>query len=139
MPTALENRALALVLEVGHAHAAENKIATIRDLRNATPVAERPFGLRAFKEAVEWALTQPRDFSAFLADWQNTPSYWRQYVFPNGRAVNISIDGRPDCAFRFTVDYDGEDGMFTAPGLSTAEVEAKLAEVAALPDTNPTT
>lgn len=138
MPTALESRALAFVVELGHDRARDNMLMTIREIRNSYQPKDRP-ELREIKEAVEWALTQPRDFSAFLADWQNTPNYWRQYQFPNGRAVNVEIDARLDCAFRFTVEYDGEDGMFTAPGLSTAEVEAKLVEVAALPGTNPTT
>jgi hypothetical protein len=86
--------------------------------------------------------TTVTDLARYLADWQNTPSYWRQYIFPNGRAANVVVDPIPqDPAhqFRFQVEYDGEDGMFTAPGLSTAEVEAKLAEVAALPVHNPTT
>ena len=73
------------------------------------------------------------DFARYLVDSQNKPSYWRQYQFPNGRGVNVEVDVRLDSAFRFVVEYDGEEGMFTTPGLSTAEVEAKLAEIAGLP------
>lgn len=69
----------------------------------------------------------------YLADSQDTPNYWRQYVFPNGRGANVSIDERPDSEFRFVVEYDAEHGLETEGGLSRSEVEAKLAEIAALP------
>lgn len=132
MPTALQSRALTFVAELGHDRTVNQKIATIREIRNSYPREEWP-ELRDVKDAVEWALAQPRDFSQYLTDWQNTPSYWRQYTFPNGRGANIEVDPNPKNAFRFVVEYDGEDGMFTAPGLSTSEVEAKLAAIAALP------
>lgn len=59
----------------------------------------------------------------------NDPAWWN-FVFPNGRGANVALSRWP---FRFDVDYDGEDGDFTATGLTSEQVEAKLAEVAALP------
>ena len=77
------------------------------------------------------------DFARYLADSSIAPSWWHIYKFPNGRAASVIVD--PRYPFRFEVEYDGLDGKFIAPGLSTDEVEAKLAAIAALPDTNPTT
>jgi hypothetical protein len=65
-----------------------------------------------------------------LAPWAVRPQW--PYRFPNGHRVNVLIDdNRP---FRFRLDHFGSDCL---SGLSTAEVEAKLAEVAALPAHNP--
>ena len=59
----------------------------------------------------------------------NEPA-WHNFVFPNGRGANVAISKWP---FRFDVEYDGDDGMFVAAGLTTEQVEEKLTEVAALP------
>ncbi len=72
------------------------------------------------------------DFTQCIADHclAGASSLWWQYRFPNGRVANVSPSNVP---LRFDVEYDGEDGMFTARGLSTEQVEAKLADVTALP------
>lgn len=71
------------------------------------------------------------DFAHHLADQVGNGSTWWSYRFPNDRKAYVMPDG--DQPFRFEVEYDGEDGTFTATGLTTDEVEAKLAEVAAMP------
>lgn len=73
------------------------------------------------------------DFARYLTDSSIAPSWWRIYKFPNGRAASVTVDPDPDLPFRFEVEYDGPDGAAVALGLSTVEVEAKLAEIAALP------
>lgn len=72
------------------------------------------------------------DLTQYIADHclAGAQSLWWQYRFPNGRNANVSPSNVP---LRFDVEYDGADGMFTAPALSTEQVEAKLAEVMALP------
>lgn len=140
MPTALESRALAFVVGLGHDRARDNMLMTIREVRNSYPPKDRP-ELREIKEAVEWALTQPRDFSRFLTDSQTVPSFWHRYEFPNGHSASVIVDPRPQHPFRFEVESSDPDDIGRGgivPGLSTSEVEAKLAEIAALPDTNPT-
>jgi hypothetical protein len=76
------------------------------------------------------------DPSLFLVDFQDQPRWWRYYRFPNGRTVSVIVDPRPHLPFRFEVEYDDLNGMVTASGLSTGEVETKLASVAALPATD---
>ncbi len=56
--------------------------------------------------------------------------FW-EFTAPNGRDVHIESDSASP--LRFVMEYDGEDGLLTAPGLTTDQVEEKLAEVAALP------
>ncbi|GAA2347394.1 hypothetical protein [Dactylosporangium salmoneum] len=73
------------------------------------------------------------DYTAHLADHRAAPAPWWRYEFPNGRGAQVYPANHERHPYRFDVEYDGEDGMFVAPGLSTAEVEAKLAEVMALP------
>lgn len=70
-------------------------------------------------------------FSQYLHETKRTGLLWWAYRFPNGRRASVIPDLHEP--FHFEVEYDGEDGMFTAPGLTTAEVEAKLTEVAGLP------
>jgi hypothetical protein len=72
-------------------------------------------------------------FNAHLADSRGVPSLWWHYEFPNGRGAQVYPAHHQQHPFRFDVEYDGEDGMFTAPGLTTDQVEAKLAEIMALP------
>ncbi|MER7280525.1 hypothetical protein ABT369_39410 [Dactylosporangium sp. NPDC000244] len=76
----------------------------------------------------------PETVNDYIADHclAGTSSLWWQYRFPNGRGATVS-PAHAVYPFRFDVEYDGEDGLFTAEGLSTAEVEAKLAAVQALP------
>lgn len=60
------------------------------------------------------------------------PSWW-EFEFPNGRAVNVAA--RRDLPFRFDVeaeDTSWADASSTFEGLTSEQVEAKLAEVAAM-------
>lgn len=63
-----------------------------------------------------------------------TTSLWWQYRFPNGRGINVWPSHVTLHPFRFDLEYDGDDDeMVTASGLTTEQVEAKLADVMALP------
>lgn len=73
------------------------------------------------------------DFSAHLADSGGTPAPWWRYEFPNGRGAQVFPAHHQLHPFRFDVEYDGDDGLFIAPGLTTEQVQAKLAEIMALP------
>lgn len=68
------------------------------------------------------------DLARYLADSQTTGVRWWLYRFPNGKEASVVPDPRPQCPFRFEllVDVDQEP----TPGLTTAEVEAKLTELA---------
>jgi hypothetical protein len=72
-------------------------------------------------------------FSAHLADSRSGPAPWWRYEFPNGCGAQVYPADHRLYPFCWDVEYDGEDGMFTAPGLTTEQVETKLAEIMALP------
>lgn len=59
------------------------------------------------------------------------------YEFPNGHRASIIVDWRTP--FRFEIQAPeavaGPGGILA--GLTSEQVEAKLAEISALPDTNP--
>jgi hypothetical protein len=80
-------------------------------------------------------------FARYLVDSQTAPYFWQHYEFPNGHSASVVLDQRQDKnPFRFEVesshpDDEGRGGIVA--GLSTAEVEAKLAEIAALPTAEP--
>lgn len=129
--TSLRSLALQGVAAVDPNGAGGHKLRAIKWVHDAIKeVGEERLPLPEIARAVDWALAQPRDFSPYLTD-SIVATNWSRYVFPNGRAASVILD--PHYPFRFEVEYDGEDGRFVAPGLSTSEVEAKLAEVAALP------
>lgn len=73
------------------------------------------------------------DFLPHLADSRGVPSPWWRYEFPNGRGAQVYPAHHQQHPYRFDVEYDGEYGLYTVHGLTTAEVEAKLADVMALP------
>lgn len=77
----------------------------------------------------------PTDTRAHLTDsYTGTPSWW-EYLYPNGRGVNV-IASRID-PFRFFVEVEDAphygDTMRTQDGLTTEQVEQLLADVAAMP------
>lgn len=63
----------------------------------------------------------------------NTPAWWN-FEFPNGYGANVWLSRWP---FRFDVELDvgfeEADGMVSAEGLTSEELEAKLTEVAGRP------
>lgn len=73
------------------------------------------------------------DFIDYLADHCNGSTLWWQYRFPNGREVGVTPAHVTVHPFRFDVEYDGDDELIVASGLTTEQVETKLAEVMALP------
>lgn len=70
------------------------------------------------------------DLSRYLADQHHTGSTWWLYRFPSGRSASVEPDARPEHPFRFEVQVDDQQPM---SGLTSDQVEAKLAEVYALP------
>jgi hypothetical protein len=69
---------------------------------------------------------------------------WWTYEFPNGHSASVIPDPRPASPFRFEVESSDPQDVITNPitttvgagvvcGLTTDEVEAKLAKLAALP------
>jgi hypothetical protein len=70
------------------------------------------------------------DLNRFLVGGHNANRRWWLYRFPNGREVSVIIDPRPHSPFRFEIQLDHNE---IAPGLTTEQVEAHLAEIAALP------
>ena len=74
------------------------------------------------------------DFSQHLTDsgyHSNTPA-WRNYEFPCGRGANVWLSATP---FRFDMEMatvDGDD-LDVFSGLTTEQVEEKLAQLASLP------
>lgn len=67
------------------------------------------------------------ELAKYLTDFEYYGDRWR-YEFPNGREVSVVPD--PRRPFRFELRMDATE---PAPGLTTEQVEAKLAEVYALP------
>lgn len=92
-------------------------------------------GLREIKPAVEWAIEHFRtlDVQRFLVSSQPAPSPWWRYRFPNGYTASVIPDLHQPFRFevaRYSVDDVEEE---VTSGLSTAEVEAKLAAIYNLP------
>ncbi|GAA0719349.1 hypothetical protein Drose_05675 [Dactylosporangium roseum] len=69
-----------------------------------------------------------------LANHGSGSTLWWQYEFPNGREVGVAPSHVTVHPFRFDVEWDSDDGeLCTAQGLTTEQVEAKLAEIKTLP------
>lgn len=85
------------------------------------------------------------DFSKHLTDSCFDGSHiWWTYEFPNGHSASVIPDPCSANAFRFEVESSDPQDVITNPvtttvgagvvcGLTTDEVEAKLAKLAALP------
>lgn len=143
MPTNLQTRALEALAAVDRHEEGSFILRATKWLRDTLFAEGQPRpSVPDAAMAVRWALAQPLDVSRYLTDSQTVPSFWRRYEFPNGHSVSVIVDPRPQHPFRFEVESTdpadvGRGGIVA--GLSTAEVEAKLAGVAALPAVNPTT
>lgn len=74
------------------------------------------------------------NFIDYLKDHCNGNTLWWTYRFPNGREVGITPAHVTAHPFRFDVEWDGDDNELAVEfNLTTEQVEAKLAEVMALP------
>ncbi|GAA2623844.1 hypothetical protein GCM10010399_63910 [Dactylosporangium fulvum] len=73
------------------------------------------------------------DFIDYLTNHGSTSTLWWQFRFPNGREVGVYPAHVTVHPFRFDVEFDGDDELIVASGLTTEQVEAKLAEIKALP------
>jgi hypothetical protein len=75
------------------------------------------------------------DFIDYLKEHGGgSTTLWWQYRFPNGREVGVYPAHMTVHPFRFDVEYDGDDELIVKSGLTTEQVEAKLAEVMTLPE-----
>jgi len=63
----------------------------------------------------------------YIADSIDQRPGWWLYAFPNGRKASVVPDPRPGAHLRFEVQVDGEQ---PTPGLTTEQVESRLAEIA---------
>ena len=78
------------------------------------------------------------DFSKHLTDscFDGTGIWWT-YEFPNGHDASVILDPHPKTLpFRFEVESSDPDDLGAgriAGGLTTEQVEAKLARIACLP------
>jgi hypothetical protein len=75
------------------------------------------------------------EFSKYLTDDERPyGTYWK-FEFPNGHEASIVVDKRPEYPFRFEIlsTDPGDNGAgHIVVGLTTDEVETKLAKLAGL-------
>jgi hypothetical protein len=85
-------------------------------------------------QAINAAVASEFEASRFLVESMDQPIFWRRYEFPNGHSASVIVDLRH--TFRFEVESTDPDDTTRGghvAGLTTEQVEAKLAYLHSLP------
>lgn len=126
--TDLQTLAAKAVNDADPNHPAGVRIHATGLLRAATGLS-----LRESVQAVDAALAAQRTFAALARFGKKVPTGWR-YDFPNGRSVSVINDWHTPFRFEVLSDDPADAGTRgVASGLTSEQVERKLATIYALP------